>query len=137
MSPTQYDGPWLTRLKRRTSEHSEHDPLDHLPGSPDLVFEEPLPEIQRHSAFDRMMEAAANLPVDKEKKRLAFKTNMIEEQAEESDEDNGWAPIGGADEDEDADGDEDEGYVPDLVNDDQVDEEEKRKQDDLAAEKAR
>lgn len=66
--------------------------------------------------------------------RQQRRSEWVDEQAEESDED-GWM-MPGLKGDEDDEG-EDDGYVPDLVDDQVIAEEEKRKQDELAAEKAR
>jgi hypothetical protein len=61
---------------------------------------------------------------------------LVEEQAEESDEDDGWGGklAGGPEEDE---GENEDGYVEGLVDDQAVDEETRRKQDALAEEKRR
>ena len=89
------------------------------------------PALPVRNVFDHIMLAAKR----RDEKRKAIKSNLIDVQAEESDEDGGWAPQGGAeDEDDDAD---DEGYVPDLVDDQTIDEAEKNRQDELAAAKAR
>jgi mediator of replication checkpoint protein 1 len=72
-----------------------------------------------------------------DKQAFVKRSNLLDEQAEESDEDNGWGPVGGAeDEDEEGEG-EDDAFLKGLVNDEVVDEEERTKQDELAAAKAR
>lgn len=122
-SPTQ-ETPVLSRLRRRTSP----DPVD----TEALAFSSQSIEesvARPKNAFDRLM-GAANQP----RERPAEQYNLFDEQAEESDEDNGWAPIGGEEDDDDEDED---GYVPDLVNDEQIEADEKKRQDELAAEKAR
>lgn len=125
-SPTQ-ETPALSRLKRRnTPDPSEEDEDAHSSSSHTLDDDEDVPT----NAFDTLMKAAR-----RPRERVVGKSNLLDEQAEESDEDNGWGPIGGPeDEDEDV---EDDGYVPDLVDDQHIDEEEKKRQDELAAEKAR
>ncbi|WWD18187.1 hypothetical protein CI109_102636 [Kwoniella shandongensis] len=120
-SPTQQDGESFTRLRRRVSDPDIAEPVPHSPTQPS----------RNQTAFDRMM-AAASRPAQPKQK---VKSRLVDEQAEESDEDNGWAPIGGP-EDEDEDG-EDDGFVDGLVDDEAIDEEEKRRQDELAAAKAR
>ena len=120
MDSTQDENHILSRLKRRTSPNHEEPAA-----SSSQAVNSP------KNALDRMMNAA-NHPREK---RPAGKSNLLDEQAEESDEDNGWLPNGGA-EDEDEDDDQD-GYVQDLLNDEHVGEEESSVQNALAAEKAR
>ncbi len=120
-SPTQ-ETHILSRLKRRASSTE----VDTQSSSSRTVEDD---GSRPKNAFDTMIKAA------KRSRDTIIKSNLVDEQAEESDEDNGWAPIGGP-EDDDEDNDED-GYVPDLLDDEQVDEEEEKRQDELAAEKAR
>ena len=70
----------------------------------------------------------------REARQQALDHNLIDEQAEESDEDMGWGLAGG---DEDEEEGNDEGYIQDLVDDQAIDEEQRRLQDELAAAKAR
>ena len=91
-----------------------------------MVEDEEVPK----NAFARLMNDAK-----RPRGKVAVQTNLVDEQAEESDEDNGWAPVSDAEVEED--NDDDDGYVPDLVDDAHIDEEEKKRQDDLAREKAR
>ncbi len=128
-SPTQ-DSHILSRLKRRASP----DPADnrYQPSTSSQPVNNGADDGQTRSsnAFDRLMHAA-----EQPREKHAVRSNLVDEQAEESDEDNGWAPIGGPEEEDDED--EEDGYVHDLVDDAQVDEEEEKRQDELAAEKAR
>lgn len=112
----------LRRLKRRVS----HDGADEEV----QPYLSPRVDDGDNNAFHRMMNAAKQ-----PREKLLGRSNLVDDHAEESDEDNGWAPIGGPEEEEDED--EEDGYVPDLVDDARVDDEEKRRQDELAAEKAR
>ncbi|KAK8865630.1 hypothetical protein IAR55_000775 [Kwoniella newhampshirensis] len=120
-SPTQQDEESFTRLRRRMSDPDISEPSPLSPTQPP----------RNPTAFDKMMVAASRPAQPKQK----TKSKLVEEQAEESDEDNGWAPIGGL-EDEEEDG-EDDGYVEGLVDDEAIDADEKRRQDELAAAKAR
>jgi mediator of replication checkpoint protein 1 len=61
---------------------------------------------------------------------------LVDEQAEESDEDNGWLRAD-AGEDENDDEEDDGRDLQDLVDDQAVNEEEKKRQDALAEEKRR
>jgi mediator of replication checkpoint protein 1 len=95
------------------------------------------------NAFQRMMTQAraqrlGPAPEDTHATRLKQKgrSALVDEQAEESDEDAGWGPTERGADDED-DGNEDDGYVEGLVDDDKVDEATKRAQDRLAEEKMR
>ena len=117
--PTPTQSETLSRLRRRGS--SEVPDNYSVPSAPS-------------DAFTTMMGAARR--VDKmDRRKVKAKSNLVVEQAEESDEDNGWLPIGNP-EDENEDG-LDDGFVEGLVDDEQVDDEEKRLQDQLAAAKAR
>ncbi|EIW72820.1 hypothetical protein TREMEDRAFT_58988 [Tremella mesenterica DSM 1558] len=109
----------VRRLRRRTS-------FESLPSPSQTEREGP------KNAFEMLMSRPKTKTGPEERRRLTD-MNLFDEQAEESDEDNGWAPLGGEDEDEDGD----EGYVPDLLNDAELDEEEKRRYAELAAAKAR
>ena len=120
---TTQDTPTLRRLKRRASPDGADEELQ--------PYLSPRVNDGNNNAFHRMMSAAKQQP----RERFAGRSNLVDEQAEESDEDNGWAPVGAPEAEEDED--EEDGYVPDLVDDAGVDEEEKRRQDELAAEKAR
>ncbi|ORX34134.1 hypothetical protein BD324DRAFT_636765 [Kockovaella imperatae] len=119
-SPTQ-DAHSLVRLRRRVS-----SPVI----MPQATFGGPSTLGRGTNAFDQMMKASLR----REEKARAVNHNLIDEQAEESDEDTGWAALGGEEDEEDG---ADEGYVPDLVDDEAVDEDERKKQDELAAAKAR
>ncbi|OCF43223.1 hypothetical protein I317_02931 [Kwoniella heveanensis CBS 569] len=119
-SPTQTQEESFSRLRRRQSD-PEQDSISLSPTQP-------------ANAFQRLM-AGSRQPVgvfNGQKKKL--KSKMVDEQAEESDEDNGWGRMGDEDE-EDEEGD--DGYVEGLVDDQAIDEEEKRRQDEAAAEKNR
>lgn len=127
--PTQEDDHTLTRLKRRESRDTEIDE----------IVSSPRPQETARNAFDQLM-FNARAPVATmdmgRKDKGKMKSNFVDEQAEESDEDNGWLPVSGAGDDEENDEEED-GYVPDLVDDKEVEAEERRRQDELAAAKAR
>ena len=86
---------------------------------------------QKEDTFARMMRHARRA----EAKKAAINARLIDNQAEESDEDEGWA-INRDNDDEDDEG-MDDGFVPDLVDDQAIDEEEKKRQDELAAAKLR
>lgn len=122
-SPSQPDGP-LRRLKRRTSNDL----------SAQVEAQAPPSTATAKNAFDMLMTSRSAPPKAEERRRLR-ETNLFDEQAEESDEDNGWAPLGGP-EDEDDDKD-DEGFLPDLVDDVAIDEDEQARNRELAAEKQR
>lgn len=85
---------------------------------------------QTRNAFDALRAGAQEL-----ERKQNGKSFLVDEQAEESDEDDGWGlPVAKEDEgNEDLDG----GYVPDLLDDADVDEEERAAQAALAAEKFR
>lgn len=120
-SPTQQDRASFVRLRRRGSSSSPTD-------SPQLDVKSP-----KRNAFD-MMTAGARQAARRAELRQA-KSALVDEQAEESDEDNGWMFHNKGDDEED-DGDED-GYVPDLVDDTTISEDQQKEQDSLAAEKRR
>ncbi|KAK4684866.1 mediator of replication checkpoint protein 1, partial [Tremellales sp. Uapishka_1] len=124
-SPSQaLDEQTFTRLKRRTTPQRMSDDVDMTTSSPSPS--------KRRDAFSLLMAPKERPQAESiSGKRSGF----VDEQAEESDEDNGWAPIGGK-EDEEDDEDQD-GYVEGLVDDEAVDEEERERQDALVAEKAR
>lgn len=124
LSPTQGEIS-LTRLKRRTTPPPQDPSV--------LANESPDPSVLPN-AFQYVMAAAAR---QSKPKTTRVKSNFVEEQAEESDEDFGWGPTGGQKEDEDGEEGDDEGYLEDLVDDQEVAEEERRRQDELALEKAR
>ncbi|WVQ97004.1 hypothetical protein IAU59_004114 [Kwoniella sp. CBS 9459] len=115
-SPTQTQEESFSRLRRRRSD----------PEGASIT----LSPTQPANAFERLM-AGPREPIGQNKK---LKSKMVDEQAEESDEDNGWGRMGDEDEDDDEG---DDGYVEGLVDDQAIDEEEKRRQDEAAAEKNR
>jgi mediator of replication checkpoint protein 1 len=76
-------------------------------------------------------------PKDAHAKIKPGRSAMVDDVAVESDEDGGWGPTGG-DPDNDEDGEEGEdAFVPDLVDDQAIDEETKKAQDELADQKRR
>ncbi|WVF70952.1 hypothetical protein IAT40_005747 [Kwoniella sp. CBS 6097] len=122
-SPTQTQEESFSRLRRRQSNPEESSIL--------LSPTQPA----KANAFQRLMAGLGpreSAGTSNGQKKL--KSRMVDEQAEESDEDNGWGRMGDEDE-EDEDGD--DGYVEGLVDDQAIDEEEKRRQDEAAAEKNR
>lgn len=88
-------------------------------------------------AFTRLM-AADQRPLTKHQKqaKARIRSNLVDEQADESDEDNWLMPGQSKDEDEDEEEDQD-AFLPGLVNDEEVSEEERRRQDALVAAKNR
>ncbi|WVR05601.1 hypothetical protein IAU60_002620 [Kwoniella sp. DSM 27419] len=124
VSPTQTQGEnSFTRLRRRASD----DERSFAPLSPTQASTSKRPE----NAFETMM-AAASRPAAQPKQKP--KSRMVDGEAVESDEDNGWGETGGGDEEED---EEDDRFLEELVDDAAVDEETKRLQDEAAAQKAR
>ncbi|WWC88155.1 uncharacterized protein L201_003060 [Kwoniella dendrophila CBS 6074] len=130
-SPTQTQGDEdesresFARLRRRESA-SEEDGIS-LPLSPTQP-------VQQRNVFDKMMKAAS-----RPEPRPKVKSKMVDEQAEESEDDDGWGRKGqNEDENEDDEDDADnDGFVEGLVDDQLIDDEERRKQDEMAAEKNR
>ncbi|WWC68373.1 uncharacterized protein I206_102298 [Kwoniella pini CBS 10737] len=118
----------FSRLRRRR----ESDPdIDQDIEPVTLSPTQAAPSAQR-TVFDRMMKAASRPQKPK------FKSRMVDEQAEESDEDNGWAlPFGNAENEDDDDDDDQDAFLEGLVDDQQVDEEERRRQDEMVNEKNR
>ena len=124
-TPTQTTQTFSRLKRRRTSD----------PDRPDESMANPIsspPVAKKRNVFDHMMIASKR---NEEKRIAAIDNNLIDEQAAESDEDNGWASLGG-EEDENEEG-MDDAFVKELVDDAEIDTEEKQKQDELAAEKAR
>lgn len=111
----------LTRLRRR---HRSPTPTK---ASPDR----PLPSLTRN-AFDVLHAGAARQATTSNR---AHNSELIDAQAEESDDENGWGFAANEAED-DEEGDE-LGYVPELVDDVAVAEDVRLEQDALAAEKHR
>ncbi|WVQ65190.1 uncharacterized protein L199_003363 [Kwoniella botswanensis] len=126
---TQGDEESFTRLRRRLS-----DPDD---AQGPLTLSPTQPVRTERSVFDRMMKASSRAERQEEQRKIMRKSRMVDEQAEESDEDNGWAKIGGAEENDDDDDEENDGFLEELVDDQEVDEEVRQRQDELAAEKNR
>lgn len=123
--------PSPTQMSRTTDTADEdHDVADRTPERSDNAFQRMMTQAraQRLGPPPEDMHAKRN----KQKGRSA----LVDEQAEESDEDAGWGPTErGADDDDE--GNEDDGYVEGLVDDDKVDEALKKQQDRLAEEKMR
>ncbi|OCF56692.1 hypothetical protein L486_05546 [Kwoniella mangroviensis CBS 10435] len=125
---TQGDKEYFTRLRRRLSDPDDaQEPLNLSPTQPART---------ERTVFDRMMKASSRAERQEQRKSMR-KSRMVDEQAEESDEDNGWAKIGGAEENDDDDDEENDGFLEELVDDQEVDEEVRKRQDELAAEKNR
>jgi hypothetical protein len=82
--------------------------------------------------------AADQRPLTKHQKqaKARIRSNLVDEQADESDEDNWLMPGQSKDEDEDEEEDQD-AFLPGLVNDEEVSEEERRRQDAIVAAKNR
>lgn len=105
--------------------------------SPGLVAHiSPVQKRAQEDTFQRMMRAQRRREKMTEAASAVVKSNWIDNQAEESDEDGGWAPVGGRGSDDEEEGEED-GYIADLVDDQAIDDEEKTRQDGLAAVKQR
>jgi mediator of replication checkpoint protein 1 len=117
-SPTQEQS--FTRLRRRRSPTTTSPPP------------EPAPKTAPRNAFDILQRGAAT---EAAKGHQRSKPAFLDEQAEESDDDNGWGFNGGND-DDDEEG-LDTGYIPELLDDKEMDEEEKQRDADLAAAKFR
>lgn len=117
----------LRRLRRRASDDVPDESFTLEP------TQRSTPPAPKENAFTRLMETRRQSPRPKSK---PVKSMLVEEQAEESDEDDGWGGklAGGPEEDE---GENENGYVEGLVDDQAVDEETRRKQDALAEEKRR
>ena len=99
--------------------------------------EAPLPESHPTDAFARMM-AADQRPLTKHQKqaKARISSNLVDEQADESDEDN-WLMPGQKNEEEEEDDGDDDAFLPDLVNDEDISEEDRMRQDALVAQKNR
>lgn len=99
------------------------------------------PTQPQRNAFQMLMakkrdEMRGPAPEDKLSKRKNGRSELVDEQAEESDEDAGWGPTErGPDDDEE--GAEEDGFLEDLVDDVAVDEATKKEQDRLAEQKMR
>jgi mediator of replication checkpoint protein 1 len=118
------------RLRRRGSDDDDgYDGADATSPSPIK------PKPKSKNAFDALQRGAAREArrADLAKHKPAF----LDEQAEESDEDDGWGMNGGGGKDDEDDEDLDNGYVPELLDDAEVEEGEKSMQAALAAEKFR
>jgi hypothetical protein len=130
-SPTQGSTETFVRLRRRTS------PVE---GGTQVHSPSPPPAPRPRNAFDALRAGArqagahgAHGPNDTDKRK---RPGFLDEQAEESDEDNAWGFTGGKDDDENDD-DLDNGYVPDLLDDANVTEEERTRLTELNAERFR
>lgn len=122
----------VTRTRRESLAATEADQMD------DEGEEvEHADRAQPVDAFAKLM-AAGQRPLTEHQKRAKklIRSNLVDEQAEESDEDDWMMPGQRSGDEDDNDGDED-GYLAELVDDAAVNEEEKLKQDALAAAKAR
>jgi hypothetical protein len=131
-SPTQ-GSHQFTRLKRRSStDQTELSPADGAGESPASPSQP-----KQTDAFSALMAAYHRQQrMEERAKSRPKRSALVDEQAEESDEDNGWLrPDAGEDENDD---DEDDGQdLQDLVDDQAVNVEEKKRQDALAEEKRR
>ncbi|KAL7423541.1 hypothetical protein Q5752_001121 [Cryptotrichosporon argae] len=135
VSPTQAT-PVLRRLKRRATPPlgtSGSGAMD-VDMEPDAEPTEAQPTAPS-SAFE-VMQRAAERQRRREERRAALRAGneLLDQQAEESDDGDMWGPIGGDDND-DEDGD--EGYVPDLLNDEERTEAQRKADEERAAEKFR
>ena len=107
----------------------------------DDAEEDSLPEAETArsrpvDAFAKLM-SAGQRPLTEHQKRAKrlIRSNLVDEQAEESDEDD-WM-VGSKSDDEDENDADEDAYLAELVNDEAVSEEDKRKQDELATAIAR
>lgn len=115
-------------------DEDEDDAEDEEETDKTLVATQPQPI----DAFARLM-SAGQKPLSEHQKRSKrlIRSNLVDEQAEESEDDDNWMLPGQKSDDEEEGEGEDDAYLADLVNDEAMDEEEKRKQDALVAAKAR
>jgi len=89
------------------------------------------------NAFDRIM-AADQRPLTKHQKqaKARIRSNLVDEQADESDEDN-WLMPGQKNDDEEEEDEDQDAYLAELVNDEEISEEDRLRQDALVAQKNR
>lgn len=131
LSASSPDSEKFVRLRRRSS-HEDEEAAD--PETQVQWDSPPSTSPTKRNAFDLLHAGAqhAGRRADERARRSA----LVEEQAEESDEDNGWGFSTAKDGDENDD-DLDNGYVPDLLDDAKMTEEEKNQQKELVAVKFR
>lgn len=122
------DGQALRRLRRRDSSDEFSYAADAV--EPTQITSPPAPARER----DALSYLMANR--HRHTTKQPVKTNLVDEQAEESDEDDGWGDSARKGDDDD-EGEEGEGFVEGLVDDQVVHEATKRAQDELAEEKRR
>jgi len=94
-------------------------------------------EVRPANAFDRIM-AADQRPLTKHQKqaKARIRSNLVDEQADESDEDN-WLMPGQKNDDEEEEDEDQDAYLAELVNDEEISEEDRMRQDALVAQKNR
>ncbi|WVQ85692.1 hypothetical protein IAT38_007858 [Cryptococcus sp. DSM 104549] len=137
-SPTQ-GSRQFTRLRRRASGSV---PLTSRSSSPEQELEPTqISSAQpKRNAFDLMRDGArakSSVGPGEGKKSKRGRNEYMEDQAEESDEDNGWGWAKDPEADDEDDPEEDNAYLKELVDDQKVDDDERLKQDELAAQKLR
>ena len=88
-------------------------------------------------AFAKLM-AVDQRPLTKHQKqaKARIRSNLVDEQADESDEDN-WLMPGQKNEDDEEEDEDQDAFLPELVDDQEVSEEDRMKQDALVAQKNR
>jgi mediator of replication checkpoint protein 1 len=88
-------------------------------------------------AFAKLM-AADQRPLTKHQKQAKerIRSNLVDEQADESDEDN-WLMPGQKNDDDEEEGEDQDAFLPELVNDEEISEEDRERQDALVAAKNR
>jgi len=94
-------------------------------------------EARPTDAFARLM-AADQRPLTKHQKqaKARIRSNLVDEQADESDEDN-WLMPGQKNEDDEEEDEDQDAFLPELVDDQEVSEEDRTRQDALVAQKNR
>jgi hypothetical protein len=82
--------------------------------------------------------AADQRPLTKHQKqaKARIRSNLVDEQADESDEDN-WLMPGQKNEDDEEEDEDQDAFLPELVDDQEVSEEDRMRQDALVAQKNR
>lgn len=116
--------PRRSRSPSASSSGGEHDEI-------------PFAETRPTDAFAKLM-AADQRPLTKHQKQAKerIRSNLVDEQADESDEDN-WLMPGQKNEDDEEEDEDDNAFLPELVDDQEVSEEDRMRQDALVAQKNR
>jgi mediator of replication checkpoint protein 1 len=149
--PAEVPEPELSSTQRDTSEgelagdsttqQSESPRRQRSPSSTESGDDEaeidPGQESRPADAFSRLMAAdQRHLTKHQKQAKARIRSNLVDEQADESDEDN-WMTGGQTKEDDDEEDEDLDAFLPGLVNDEEVSEEERKRQDALVAAKNR